>query len=45
MKVVLGGNKDADLVCEAFLNDPLMKGKGTKEEVKQLVVDMMKATL
>ncbi len=45
MKVVLGGNKDADLVCEAFLNDPLMKGKVTKEEVKQLVVDMMKATL
>ncbi len=45
MKVVLGGNKDVDLVCEAFKNDPLMKGKGTDAEVKQLVVDMMRATL
>ncbi len=45
MKVVLGGNKDADLVCEAFENDPLMKGKASKEEVKKLVNDMMKATL
>lgn len=45
MRVVLGGNKDVDLVCEAFKNDPLMKGKGTDAEVKQLVVDMMRATL
>ena len=44
MKVVLGGNKDTDLVCEAFENDPLMKGKGTREEIRQLVTDMMKAT-
>jgi alpha-galactosidase len=45
MKVVLGGNKDVDLVCEAFKNDPLMKGKGTDAEIRQLVTDMMRATL
>ncbi|MCR5585528.1 MAG: alpha-glucosidase/alpha-galactosidase [Lachnospiraceae bacterium] len=45
MKVVLGGNKDVDLVCEAFKNDPLMKGKANDAEIKQLVTDMMRATL
>lgn len=45
MKVVMGGNKDVDLLVEAFLNDPLVKGRASEEEVRQLVADMMKATL
>ncbi len=45
MRVVLGGNKDTDLVCEAFENDPLVKGRADKKEIRQLVEDMMKATL
>lgn len=45
LKVVLGGNKDTELVVEAFLNDPLVKGRASEEEVKRLVKDMMEATL
>ena len=45
MKVVLGGNKDADLVVEAFLHDPLVKGRASEEDVRKLVHDMMEATL
>lgn len=45
MKVVMGGNKDVDLVVEAFLNDPLVKGRASEEDVRKLVKDMMKATL
>lgn len=45
MKVVLGGNKDVDLIVEAFLNDPLVKGRASEADVRQLVQDMMKATL
>ncbi len=45
MKVVLGGNKDVDLLCEAFATDPLVKGRASKEQIRELVVDMMKATL
>lgn len=45
MKVVRGGNQDVELVVEAFLNDPLVKGRATEEEVRGLVRDMMRATL
>ena len=45
MKGVMGGNKDVDLVVEAFLNDPLVKGRASEEDVRKLVKDMMKATL
>lgn len=45
MKVVLGGNKDVDLIVEAFLHDPLVKGRASEEDVRKLVHDMMEATL
>ena len=45
MKVVLGGNKDVDLVVEAFLEDPLVKGRADEADVRKLVEDMMAATL
>ena len=45
MKVVLGGNRDVDLIVEAFLHDPLVKGRASEEEVRKLVHDMMEATL
>ncbi len=45
MQVVLGDNRDVDLVVEAFQNDPLVKGRATKEQVQALVRDMMSATL
>lgn len=45
MKVVLGGNQDVELLVEAFMNDPLVKGRVSEEEVRQLVADMMAATL
>lgn len=45
MKVVMGGNKDTELIVEAFLNDPLVKGRASEEEVRKLVKDMMEATL
>lgn len=37
--------KDKALLTEAFLNDPLVKGRASKEDVKKLVEDMMAATL
>ncbi len=45
IKAVLGGNKDKDLICEAFENDPLVKGRASREEIRALVEDMMRATL
>lgn len=45
MKVVMGGNKDVDLIVEAFMNDPLVKGRASEAEVRQLVHDMMEKTL
>ena len=45
MQVVLGDNRDVDLVVEAFQNDPLVKGRATIEQVQALVRDMMSATL
>ena len=45
MKVALGGNKDTELVVEAFLNDPLVQGRASEEDVRKLVKDMMAATL
>ncbi len=45
MKVVLGGNRDVDLIVEAFLHDPLVKGRASEEDVRKLVHDMMEATL
>lgn len=45
MQVVRGGNQDVELVVEAFLNDPLVKGRASEEEVRKLVRDMMQATL
>lgn len=45
MQVVLGDNRDVDLVVGAFQNDPLVKGRATKEQVQALVRDMMSATL
>jgi alpha-galactosidase len=43
LEAALTYNKD--LVLEAFMNDPLIKGKATEEEVKTLVNDMIKNTL
>lgn len=45
MQVVLGDNRDVDLVVEAFMNDPLVKGRAAKEQVQALVQDMVSATL
>jgi alpha-galactosidase len=45
MKAALGGSKDVDLVVEAFMNDPLVKGRASEADVRKLVEDMMKATL
>lgn len=45
MKVALNGNQDSELVVEAFLEDPLVKERATPEQVKELVADMMEATL
>ena len=45
MQVVLGDNREVDLVVEAFMNDPLVKGRAAKEQVQVLVRDMMSATL
>ncbi|MBO4376880.1 MAG: alpha-glucosidase/alpha-galactosidase, partial [Lachnospiraceae bacterium] len=33
-----------DLVIEAFMNDPLTKNKGSREEISKLVCDMIDAT-
>lgn len=45
MKVILGGNKDTELVTEAFMHDPLVKGRASEDEIRRLVKDMMAATL
>jgi len=51
MRVVTEGNPkdkystETDLIVEAFLTDPLVKGRATREEVERLVKDMMDATL
>lgn len=37
--------KDLELVTEAFMNDPLVAGRGGYEELKALARDMMEATL
>ena len=36
---------DRSLVCEAFLADPLVKGRASEEEVKTLVDDMIANTI
>lgn len=36
---------DRSLVCEAFLADPLVKGRASEEEVKELVNDMIENTM
>lgn len=38
-------NCDKELVYKAFLNDPLVKGRATDEEVKKLVDDMIANTI
>ena len=45
MQVVLGGNQDMDLLTEAFMTDPLVKGRASEEEVRKLIQDMIQATL
>ena len=35
---------DKELVREAFENDPLVKGRATKEEISKLVDDMIEST-
>ena len=35
---------DRSLVYEAFLNDPLVKGRGSEEEIKKLADDMIENT-
>lgn len=36
---------DKSLVVKAFMNDPLVRGRGSKEEVEELVNDMIGGTL
>lgn len=43
LKAVL--TKDRELVVEAFLEDPLVKGRAAEADVRKLVEDMMGATL
>lgn len=38
-------NMDKALILEAFLSDPLVKGRASEEEITKLVDDMMQATL
>lgn len=45
LKAALNGSQDRELITEAFMEDPLVKGRASKEEVEQLVNDMMQATL
>lgn len=45
LKVAMGGNKDWETVVEAFMEDPLVKGRASKEEITKLVKDMMAQTL
>ena len=37
--------KDRELLKEAFLHDPLMKGRASEEEIRKLADDMLDATL
>ncbi len=45
LKVVMEGNKNKDLIVEAFMEDPLVKGRVLESEVRKLVEDMIAATL
>lgn len=45
LKAAMGGMKEKDLVVEAFLNDPLVKGRASEEDVRRLAEDMLRATL
>lgn len=38
-------NMDKNLIREAFMSDPLVKGRASEEEIYRLVDDMMQATL
>lgn len=45
MQVVLGNNRDMELVEEAFMNDPQIKGRAAEEQIRALARDMVSATL
>lgn len=45
LKVALGGNKDRETVYEAFAHDPLINGRLTDTQIKNLVNEMMDSTL
>lgn len=45
MEVALGGNQDVELLVKAFMDDPLMKGRASEKEIRELIKDMMQATL
>ncbi len=45
MQYVTSENKDMELLCEAFMNDPLVKGRASKEDVEKLIKDMLAATM
>jgi len=45
LKAAMGGSRDKELIVEAFLNDPLVKGRADETDVRKLVNDMMEATL
>lgn len=38
-------NGDKELLLQAFLQDPLLKGRAGKEEIRALMEDMLKATV
>ena len=45
LKAAMEGSRDKELIVEAFLNDPLVKGRADETDVRKLVNDMMEATL
>lgn len=45
LKAAMEGSRDKELIVEAFLNDPLVKGRAGETDVRKLVNDMMEATL
>lgn len=45
LKAAMEGSRDKELIVEAFLNDPLVKGRANETDVRKLVNDMMEATL
>ncbi len=45
LKAAMGGNKETELIVEAFMEDPLVKGRASRQEITQLVKDMMQKTL